>query len=551
MTDAAVAIIGMSGRFPGASDLAAFWANLCDGVCSITDFSEEELRDAGVGEEELRNPAYVPSKGYLAGADRFEAELFGFNPAEAVALDPQHRQLLETAWSALEDAGHDPRRPPRRTGVYVGGGLSEHMIAAHADPGLAARYGAMHLRVMTDREFLAGWISYRLGLDGPSLTVQTACATSLTAVHLAAQALLLGECDTALAGGVSIDSVRRRGYLYRSGGIFSPDGRCRPFDEKAAGTVPGNGVGLVVLRRLEDAAADGDPIRAVIRGSAITNDGSAKVGFTAPSVDRQAAAIVEAWAAAGLDPAQAHYLETHGTATELGDRIEIASASAAFAGAGHCLIGSVKSNLGHLDTAAGVAGLIKTVLMLENRTLVPSANVIRPHPDLRLQASPFDLVTAVSPWTSSRGTRRAGITSVGIGGTNVHVAVEEWAGGRPAIRTRVFAGASYGAFSLAALTSVPSSAPALANTGHLQDAVTGLLSVTLGLTRAEDLDKTYLAVGGDSLTAVFLIGRMRDDFDLDVPVTLFLEKLTLREIAERIVRPEENLLTSLLDELEG
>jgi acyl transferase domain-containing protein/acyl carrier protein len=280
--------------------------------------------------------------------------------------------------------------------------------------------------MLTDRDFLATWISYRLGLCGPSMTVQSACSTSLLAVHLATQALLSGECDTALAGGVSVDSVRRRGYTYYEGGIFSPDGRCRPFSEDAAGTLTGNGVGLVVLRRLADALADGDPVRAVVRGTAATNDGNAKVGFSAPGVDGQTSAIREAWAAAGLEPTAAQYLEMHGTATPLGDRIELRAAAAALAGAGPgtCAIGSVKSNIGHLDAAAGIAGLAKVVLMLQHGQMAPTVNVDRPHPDLA--ATPFRLVRDLVPWERpADGPRLAGVTSLGIGGTNVHVVLEE------------------------------------------------------------------------------------------------------------------------------
>lgn len=397
----------------------------------------------GADAEELRNPAYVAAQGRLPDADRFEADLFGFSRTEAAALDPQHRVLLETAWAALEDAGHAPLTAlsaaaaagPSRTGVYVGGSPTEHALAAGTDPALAASIGALQVRILTDREFLAPWISYRLGLDGPSMNVQTACSTSLTAVHLAVQALLLGECDTALAGGVAIGSVRKQGYVHYQGGIFSPDGRCRPFDEKAAGTVPGSGVGVLVLRRLEDALADGDPVRAVIRGTAVTNDGSGKVGFTAPGVDQQTAAITEAWAAAGLEPSAAQYVEAHGTGTELGDRIELEAASAAFAGGdgtgtGDGIgIGSVKSNIGHADAAAGAAALIKTILMLENATLAPTVDVTSPVPALR--ESPLRLVTEAEEWPDRAGLPRlAGVTSVGIGGTNVHVVVQA-APGRP------------------------------------------------------------------------------------------------------------------------
>ncbi len=659
----AIAIVGMSGRFPGARDLAEYWANLRDGVCSLTDFTAAQLLADGAGEQEIAHADHVPTKGYLSGADRFEAELFGFNKAEAAALDPQHRLLLETAWSALEDAGYDPSRAPARTGVYVGGSLTEHMIAAATDRRLAASLGPMQVRILTDREFLAPWVSYRLGLDGPSITVQTACSTSLTAVHLAAQALLLGECDAALAGGVSVDCVRRRGYVHHEGGIFSPDGRCRPFDEKAAGTVPGTGVGVVVLRRLDDALADGDPVRAVIRGSAVTNDGKAKVGFTAPGVDQQTAAIVEAWSAAGLDPSAAQYLEAHGSGTELGDRVELAAAAAAFGGGHGVGIGSVKSNIGHLDAAAGVAALIKSVLMLEHRTLAPTVNGTSPLPELRSSSTPFRLVDERAAWPApARGPRLAGVTSVGIGGTNVHVVLaqaperpvpaerpgieilplsartddqlatavralaealraddapclaeaahtlrtgrtafpvrtyvvaadreqavarlldgtrerhplgEAWLAGeevdwpaaqgvrRVSLPTYPFAGESHGALSL-----VPPGAPEPAvdravqqpvEQPDMETAVIAIMREALGLDASGALDRTYFEVGGDSLTAVHLVGRIGDEFGVDVPFDLFLGQLTLAEMAARISSSaapdaEGDSLASLLDEFES
>ncbi|MFI5742348.1 thioester reductase domain-containing protein [Streptomyces anulatus] len=650
----AVAVVGMSGRFPGASDLDAYWANLRDGVCSLSEFTEKELLADGADPAELRNPAFVPVQGHLADADRFEAELFGFNRTEAAALDPQHRVLLETAWSALEDAGYAPLNAPPRTGVYMGGSSTDHALAAETDPALAASIGAIQMRILTDREFLAPWISYRLGLDGPSMMVQTACSTSLTAVHLAVQALLLGECDTALAGGVAIGTVRKEGYVYYQGGTSSPDGRCRPFDEKAAGTVPGSGVGVLVLRRLEDALADGDPVRAVIRGTAVTNDGAGKVGFTAPGVDRQTAAIAEAWKAAGLEPSVAQYVEAHGTGTELGDRIELAAASAAFAaragldgGAGIAL-GSVKSNIGHADTAAGVAALIKTVLMLEHATLAPTVNVTSPV--AALQDSPLRLVTETRHWPRRPDLPRlAGVTSVGMGGTNVHVVVQEapareprakadarptvlplsartehqlasvasrlaarlhqadapaladvahtlrtgrvgmpvrayvvaadvqdasdklmalaeghpdpvrepsgeaWLRGEEVIwptldgevrRVRLpsypFAGESYGALTPrgpAAQAPAEGAAPELGS--ELEDKVTELVFEALDLDGPAGLEQTYLAAGGDSLTSVHLAGRLRDELDIDVPIQLFLEPVTLKEMTIRIVEFKE------------
>ncbi|MDH6128766.1 beta-ketoacyl synthase N-terminal-like domain-containing protein [Kitasatospora sp. GP82] len=426
----AIAVVGMSGRFPGAATLDAYWDNLRDGICSITDFTLEEALADGADPAEVSRPDYVPAKGLLADADRFEAELFGFNPREAAVLDPQHRLLLETAWKALEDAGYDPRAVPETTGVYVGGGLTEHAVAAQGDFRLAEERGVMQVKLLTDKDYLASWISYRLGLRGPSMVVQTACSTSLTAVHLAVQSLLLGECSLALAGGVAVDNLARRGYLYYEGGVASPDGRCRPFDEQSAGTLGGNGVGLVVLRRYEDALRDGDRVYAVIRGSAVTNDGAAKVGFTAPSPEGQQAVLAEAMAAAGVSPRDLQYIEMHGSGTALGDRIEVGAATAAFGAepgeTAWCGIGSVKSNIGHLDAAAGIAGLLKVVLMLRRRSLVPTANFQRPNPELELEKTPFYVVDRTAEWPRPEGARRrAGVTSVGLGGTNVHVVLEE------------------------------------------------------------------------------------------------------------------------------
>lgn len=673
--ESAVAVVGMSGRFPGAPDLDTYWANLRAGVCSISAFTEQELLADGADAAELRNPAYVPAQGHLPDADRFEAELFGFNRTEAAALDPQHRVLLETAWSALEDAGRAPLTAPpaaaaagpSRTGVYMGGSPTEHALAAGTDPALAASIGALQVRILTDREFLAPWISYRLGLDGPSMTVQTACSTSLTAVHLAVQALLLGECDTALAGGVAIGGVRRQGYLHYQGGIFSPDGRCRPFDEKAAGTVPGSGVGVLVLRRLEDALADGDPVRAVIRGTAVTNDGSGKVGFTAPGVDQQTAAITQAWAAAGLDPSAAQYVEAHGTGTELGDRIELEAASAAFAGGDRIGLGSVKSNIGHADAAAGAAALIKTILMLEHATLAPTVDVTSPL--AALDRSPLRLVTEAQEWPGRDDLPRlAGVTSVGIGGTNVHVVVQEaperrtaargaarpvvlplsarsepqldaladrlatrlraadappladvahtlrtgrvgmpvrayvvagegreaadrltalaegrrdtrtdplgeaWLRGeevtwpdldgavrRVGLPTYPFAGESYGALTLrkaAAPEPQAPAAPAPAPQNELEAEVAALVIEALDLDGADDLAQTYFEAGGDSLTAVHLAGRLRDDLGIEVPIQLFLEPVTLKDMTTQICELKQNgaadgALDALLSEFEA
>lgn len=426
----AVAIVGMSGRFPGAGDLDEFWTNLRLGVDSITDFTQEELIADGVDPAEVAKGAYIRSKGVLTDADRFDADLFGFSPKDAEILDPQHRLLLETAWSALEDAGYNPRAVPAPTGVYVGGGLTDHAIAVLSDARLQRELGRTQLALLTDKDTLASWISYRLGLNGPSAVVGTACSTSLTAVHMAVQSLLLGECDIAVAGGVGVDTLAKRGYVHQEGGIASSDGRCRPFDVHSSGAVPGNGVGLVVLRRYEDALRDGDRVHCLVRGSAVTNDGAAKIGFTAPGTAGQVAAITQAMAAAGVTPQEIQYLEAHGTGTRLGDQIEVSAATEAFgapAGAPQwCGIGSVKSNIGHLDTAAGIAGLLKTVLMLKNRQLVPMANFTAPNPALGLGATPFRVVDRTAPWPRPDGGRRlAGVSSIGMGGTNVHMILEE------------------------------------------------------------------------------------------------------------------------------
>jgi acyl transferase domain-containing protein/thioesterase domain-containing protein len=418
-----VAVTGLAGRFPGASGPdapAVLWRNLCAGVESIR---------ALPGGEPRRDPRLVNARGVLDGIDLFDAPLFGFTPREAELLDPQHRVFLQCAWEALEDAGVDPMTARGLIAVYAGVGMSSYawnVLSRRDDVDmLQALFG-------NDKDFLATQVSYRLNLRGPSLTVQTACSTSLVAIHVACQALINYECDMALAGGVSIAVPQERGYVYREGGILSPDGRCRAFDARAAGTVPGSGAGLVVLERLEDARAAGRAVRAVVRGSAVNNDGAFKVGYTAPSVEGQAEVIAAAQAMAGVDPASITYIETHGTGTPLGDPIEIAALTQAFrAGAdgaadtGFCALGALKPNVGHLDAAAGVAGFIKTVLALQHRRLPPVLHFERLNPEIDLAASPFFVNTAAVDWETDRLPRRAGVSSFGIGGTNAHVVLEE------------------------------------------------------------------------------------------------------------------------------
>ncbi|MFJ8431292.1 SDR family NAD(P)-dependent oxidoreductase [Kitasatospora sp. NPDC094019] len=425
-----IAVVGMAGRFPGAPDVDTFWRNLEEGRESIEVLSEAALLAAGVDPEVSGRDGYVRAKGVLAGADRFDAAFFGYSPREAEIMDPQHRVFLECAWEALESAGCVPEDFEGRIGVFAGAGMNTYLLHnVTANRRVFESAGPYQTLLASDKDFLATRAAYKLGLTGPAMSVQTACSTSLTAVHLACQSLLNGECDLALAGGVSIGSPLEQGYQYEPGGILSPDGHCRPFDASAGGTVPGNGVGVVVLRRLADARRDGDPVDAVVLGSAVNNDGSLKAGYTAPSVDGQAAVVSEALAMAGVDAGSVGYVETHGTGTALGDPIELAALTRAFRedteDTGYCAIGSVKSNIGHLDAAAGVAALIKTVLALRHEAIPPSLHFTKPNPELDLESGPFFVNDRLRPWPRGERPRRAGVSSFGIGGTNAHLVLEE------------------------------------------------------------------------------------------------------------------------------
>jgi acyl transferase domain-containing protein len=426
--DSDIAIVGMACRFPGADSTDEFWRNLCAGHESTTFFTDQELLDAGVDPALLAEPHYVRAGQILRGAEQFDAEYFGITSEEAQLLDPQQRVFLECAVHALENAGHLPDDGSTLVGVYAGVGMNTYLLNNLAD---RYRFGSTmdkyRLMLASDKDFLATRTAYKLNLRGPSVNVSTACSTSLVAVHLACLSLLGGECDLALAGSAHITIPQATGYLHQQGMIFSPDGRCRPFDARAQGTVVGDGVGVVVLKRLADAVRDGDLINAVIKGTAINNDGSAKTGYTAPSITGQIAVINEAQSLADCPPDTISYLEAHGTATPLGDAVELAALRAVFRGArrGHCAIGSVKSNIGHLDTAAGMAGLIKTALMLRHRRLVPSLHFTEPNPALELADSPFYVNTASTDWTTCGGPLRAGVSSFGVGGANAHAVLEE------------------------------------------------------------------------------------------------------------------------------
>jgi len=433
-----VAVIGMAGRFPGSRDIAAFWQNLAAGVESIQQVPESELLDAGVEPQLLRHPDYVRAASRLEDVELFDAEFFGCAPKDAAAMDPQSRLFLECSWHAIEDAGYDPARCNCSVGVYATSSLNTYLLG-HVHPRLNFREFILsgtnlsHI-VANGQDFLATRVSYKLNLRGPSVDIQSACSSALVAVHMARQSVLNGECDMAIAGGVSVYLPQTAGYLYEEGLILSKDGHCRVFDRNASGTVFGRGVGAVVLKPLADAVAAGDRVLAVIRGSAINNDGSDKVGYTAPSVNGQATVVAEALSDAEITADAISYVEAHGTGTRQGDPIEVAALDLAFKRhtkrTGFCRIGSVKSNIGHLDAASGIASFIKVVLMLMHRQIPPSLYFEAPNPEINFSATPFIVNTALREWTSAQGPRRAGVSAFGIGGTNAHVVLEE-APGRP------------------------------------------------------------------------------------------------------------------------
>ncbi|MDG4666917.1 beta-ketoacyl synthase N-terminal-like domain-containing protein [Mycobacterium sp. 236(2023)] len=436
LPDNAIAVIGMAGRFPGAESVSQFWRNLRGGVESIVDLSEGDLLASGVTEKALANRSYIRRAALMSGIEEFDADFFGFTPYAARSLDPQHRLFLQSIFHALEDAGYDPQGLESTVGVFGTSSTSGyllHNLMSNYDPmmviGQGASFDMVALSLSNDKDHLATRAAHQFNFRGPALSVATACSSSLVAVHLACQSILNGECDIALAGGSSIRIPNKVGYWYEQGSMVSPTGECRPFDVRSDGTIFGSGVGVLVLKALQDAVDDGDRIHAVIRGSALNNDGATKMTYAAPTVLGQAEVIAEAHAIAGVDASSITYVETHGTGTPLGDPIEIEGLRQAFELAEEdrsapCYLGSVKSNIGHLETAAGIAGLIKAILCLKHKAIPATLHYTSPNPELHLDRGPFRIRSQDGPWESD-GIRRAGVSSFGVGGTNAHIILEE------------------------------------------------------------------------------------------------------------------------------
>jgi phthiocerol/phenolphthiocerol synthesis type-I polyketide synthase E len=433
-----IAVIGMAGQFPGAKNISEYWDNIYHARNCISRFTQEEMLADSADPALVQHPHYVNAGGVLEDIDKFDADFFQYSPNEAKILNPQHRLFLECAWHALEDAAYVASHYEGSIGVFAGSSsnfyLYEHLLT---NKSILDDFGLFQLSIANSKDQLATRVSHALNLTGPSINVQTACSTSLVAIHLACQSLLNGECTMALAGAVSIQMKQKTGYLYREGMILSADGHCRAFDELASGTVGGNGVGIVVLKRYADALADGDRIDAIIKGSAINNDGNLKVGFTAPSIQRQSDVIAEAINMAEISAETIGYVETHGTGTRLGDPIEIAGLTQAFCQTTQkkrfCAIGSVKPNIGHLDAAAGIAGFIKTVLALKHNTIPKSLHFTSPNPDIPFTEGPFFVNQQNRAWDTHHGVRRAGVSAFGIGGTNAHLILEEGLTAHPAM----------------------------------------------------------------------------------------------------------------------
>ncbi|MHB1178764.1 MAG: type I polyketide synthase, partial [Daejeonella sp.] len=424
-----IAIIGMSCRLPGADDINQFWNNLVNGVESIRTFTNEELKAAGVDESLINSPNYVKARGIINGAEYFDAAFFGVTPREAEIMDPQHRIFLECAWHALEDGGYDPDNTKYKIGVFGGTGTNFHLVSTHTNPEVRKYASGTSIVTGNDKDYVATRVSYKLNLTGPSLTIQCACSTSMAAIVTGISSLLSYQCDMVLAGGSTIELPEKQGYMYQEGGLESSDGHCRTFDKAADGTVFSRGAGVVLLKRYDDAVKDGDNIYAVILAGAINNDGNKKVGFTAPSIEGQVNLTIEALELSGINPDTIMYVEAHGTATAVGDPIEVTALSQAFGTYSdkkqYCAIGSVKTNIGHTDSASGVAGLIKTALALKHKKIPAHLYFNEANSKIDFPNSPFFVNTSLMEWEKGTAPRRAIVNSFGVGGTNACVIMEE------------------------------------------------------------------------------------------------------------------------------
>jgi phthiocerol/phenolphthiocerol synthesis type-I polyketide synthase E len=514
----AIAVVGMAGRFPGADSVSTFWDNLRRGEESIVTLSEDDLLAAGIGEKVLANHAYVRRAALLDGIEEFDAGFFGFTPQAARTMDPQHRLFLQCVWHALEDAGYDPADIDGSVGVYgtsTTSGYLLHNLMSHRDPnviiGQGVTFEMVNLSLQNDKDYLATRVAHQFNLRGPALSVQTACSSSLVAVHLACQSILNGECDMALAGGASLRIPHRVGYWHEPGSMVSATGHCRPFDVRSDGTIFGSGVAVVVLKSLEAAVDDGDRIHAVIRGSALNNDGSMKMTYAAPNAAGQADVIAEAHAVAEVDASTVSYVETHGTGTPLGDPIEIEGLRQAFGAStasrpGPCFIGSVKSNIGHLESAAGMAGLIKAIVCLKHRAIPATLHYTSPNPELHLDRGPFVVRSEYGPWEWD-GIRRAGVSSFGVGGTNAHVVLEE----APAVSAPVTqSGPQVLLLSARTAEALQQSCSALAAEMSRPDEV-NLPDVAYSLTRRRKENIRMAAVVNDRQDAAAVLGASEHD----------------------------------------
>lgn len=548
-TSDCIAIIGMSGRFPGAKNIDALWGNLCGGVESISFFTDEELLSSGVSAEEMSALNYVKARGVLSGYMDFDAGLFGISHQEAMIMDPQHRVFLECAWEALSKV---KRTDVDEIGLFAGCGINTYLLKNLLTNKNEILDKASELQVLiaNDKDFLATKVAYKLNLRGPVVSIQTACSTSLVAVHTACLSLLNHECNMALAGGVSIRVPQKTGYVFTPGSINSPDGHCRPYDAAAQGTVNGGGAGVVILKRLADAIADQDDVVSVIRGSAINNDGSLKAGYTAPSIDGQINVISKALKRADVHPEDITFVEGHGTATVLGDPIEVAALTETYrkftAKKQYCALGSIKGNIGHLDAAAGVAGLIKAALCLKHGMLVPSLHFRTPNPKLNIETSPFYINTEKNEWVDDGRKRIAAVSSFGIGGTNAHLIMES----APAVSA------------LEKKNEIKNNAlklnsqriwidpPPLSDTKRdddvskkiygRADTVKSVWLKFLGIDNIKS-DDDFFALGGDSLLAVNIIKEINESLFLNIPVGMILQFSVFKEFVDYVVAQKSHV----------